>query len=155
MRLVVRSAALVMATAVTIMTAVHVQAAETKAEADLKRMAIEFYNAALNEKDFAKASKYLASRYIQHSPTAPDGAQGLETMVGMLKKNMPEFHGDITQSFVDGKTVILHVHVTRKAGDPGLNDVDFIRFDDNNKVAEHWDVADELPAKIENPNQPY
>jgi predicted SnoaL-like aldol condensation-catalyzing enzyme len=122
--------------------------------ADLKRIATEYYNAAINEKDFDKASKYLAPKYIQHSPTAPDGAEGLKKVLDGLKATMPAFHGEIRQSFVDGKTVIFHVFVTRKAGDPGLNVVDIIRFDDNDKIAEHWDVVDQLPEKVINPNPP-
>src|SRR5688500_17512464 len=42
-----------------------------------KRIATEFYDAAINRKDFAAASRYLGSQYKQHNPTAADGAEGL------------------------------------------------------------------------------
>jgi predicted SnoaL-like aldol condensation-catalyzing enzyme len=38
-----------------------------------KQNVIEFYDKAINQKDFEAASKYLGSRYTQHNPTAADG----------------------------------------------------------------------------------
>ena len=43
---------------------------------DNKKIVVDFYEKALNQKDFAEASKYLGSRYIQHNQRAADGAQG-------------------------------------------------------------------------------
>ncbi|PLL16725.1 polyketide cyclase, partial [Klebsiella michiganensis] len=37
-----------------------------------KKNVIDFYNKALNDKDFAAARPYLGDRYIQHNPMAKD-----------------------------------------------------------------------------------
>jgi len=54
-----------------------------------KRIATEFYDAAINRKDFAAASQYLGSSYRQHNPTAADGAEGLRGFIDFLKMRFP------------------------------------------------------------------
>jgi len=39
-----------------------------------KKTVVDFYEKAINQKDFDAASRYLGSRYIQHNPQAADGA---------------------------------------------------------------------------------
>src|SRR5262249_23482543 len=38
-----------------------------------KKIVAAFYDAAVNQKDFEKASQYLGARYTQHNPLAADG----------------------------------------------------------------------------------
>jgi len=39
----------------------------------LIKLFIAFYNAAINDKNFSAAEKYLGSRYTQHNPKVIDG----------------------------------------------------------------------------------
>jgi hypothetical protein len=39
-----------------------------------KKIVVEFYEKAINEKDFEAAAKFLGSRYTQHNPNAADVA---------------------------------------------------------------------------------
>ena len=52
---------------------------------------------------------------------------------------------------MDGDHVIVHVHVERWPGDPGLAVVDIFRCD-GGEIVEHWDVIQEVPASPVNPN---
>src|SRR5262245_31441183 len=60
-----------------------------------KRIATEFYDAAINRKDFAAASQYLGSSYKQHNPTAADGPEGLRAFIDFLKMRYPNQRGEI------------------------------------------------------------
>ena len=117
-----------------------------------KKNVVEFYNAALNEKDFEKASKYLGATYIQHNPVAADGPEGLKGFIAFLKDKFPNNKSDIKRVFADGNYVIVHVHAVRTPGDRGNAIIDIFRLDDNGKVVEHWDAVQPIPEKAANNN---
>jgi predicted SnoaL-like aldol condensation-catalyzing enzyme len=117
-----------------------------------KKNVVEFYNAALNEKDFEKASKYLGATYIQHNPVAADGPEGLKGFLAFLKDKFPNNKSDIKRVFADGNYVIVHVHAVRTPGDRGNAIIDIFRLDDNGKVVEHWDAVQPIPEKAANNN---
>jgi predicted SnoaL-like aldol condensation-catalyzing enzyme len=54
-----------------------------------KKTVIAFYNAAINDKDFDKASKYLGGKYVQHNPVAADGPEGLKGFLAFLRDKFP------------------------------------------------------------------
>jgi len=116
-----------------------------------KRIATEFYDAAINRKDFAAASQYLGSSYRQHNPTAADGAEGLRAFIDFLKTRFPNQRGEIKRVVAEGDLVVLHVHSTRGDDTPGRAIVDIFRIE-NGKVVEHWDVIQDIPAKPANQN---
>jgi predicted SnoaL-like aldol condensation-catalyzing enzyme len=116
-----------------------------------KRIATEFYDAAINRKDFAAASQYLGSSYRQHNPTAADGAEGLRAFIDFLKTRFPNQRGEIKRVIAEGDLVMLHVHSTRGDATPGRAIVDIFRVE-NGKVVEHWDVIQDIPAQPANAN---
>src|SRR5512139_1720466 len=116
-----------------------------------KRVATEFYDAAINRKDFAAASQYLGSYYKQHNPTAADGAEGLRAFIDFLKSRFPNQRGEIKRVIAEGDLVVLHVHSTRGDDTPGRAIVDIFRIE-NGKVVEHWDVIQDIPEKAANAN---
>ena len=117
--------------------------AETAQETRNKQTAIAFYNAALNEKNWAKARTYIGPRYVQHSIYMKDGPAGLEDLVKRLKKQFPDNRGQIKLAFADGDIVVLYLHVTRTRTDPGWAVIEMMRLK-NNKVIEHWDDLQRL-----------
>lgn len=116
-----------------------------------KRIATEFYDAAINRKDFAAASQYLGSSYRQHNPTAADGAEGLRAFIDFLKMRFPNQRGEIKRVIAEGDLVVLHVHSTRGDETPGRAIVDIFRIE-NGKVVEHWDVIQDVPTQAANAN---
>jgi len=116
-----------------------------------KKKVAEFYEQAINKKDFDAAAKYLGPRYIQHNPTAPDGAEGLKGFIGFLKSKFPNSKSEIKRVFAEGDYVILHVHAVREPGTRGRAIIDIFRLE-NGKIVEHWDVAQDVPEKAANSN---
>jgi predicted SnoaL-like aldol condensation-catalyzing enzyme len=109
-----------------------------------KQVAIEFYNAALNEKNWDKARSFIGNRYVQHNPGAVDGPEGLRQHIEFLKREWPRNHGEIKQVLADGDLVALHVHSRRSPELRGNAIVDIFRIE-NGKVVEHWDVVQPIP----------
>ena len=116
-----------------------------------KKAVLEFYDKALNQKDFDAASKYFGPRYIQHNPGAPDGIEGFKAFIEMRKEKNPNAKSEIKRAFAEGDYVILHVHGVREPGERGVAIVDIFRLE-NGKIAEHWDVVQPIPEKTANTN---
>jgi hypothetical protein len=51
-------------------------AADARQQERDKKTVVDFYEKALNQKDFDAAAKYLGPRYTQHNPNATDGPEG-------------------------------------------------------------------------------
>ena len=145
-RRVIRPVAVTAAVCVALSTAAQPSQLEQN-----KRIATEFYDAAINRKDFAAASQYLGSGYRQHNPTAADGAEGLRAFIDFLKTRFPNQRGEIKRVIAEGDLVVLHVHSTRGDDTPGRAIVDIFRIE-NGKVVEHWDVIQDIPAQAANTN---
>jgi predicted SnoaL-like aldol condensation-catalyzing enzyme len=118
--------------------------AETAQEARNKQIAIDFYNAALNEKNWEKAVAYIGERYTQHSLYMQDGPGGLEELVARIKREHPDNRGEIKRAFADGDLVVMHVHVTRHRQHLGWSVIEVLRLE-NEKVVEHWDMFRTVP----------
>jgi predicted SnoaL-like aldol condensation-catalyzing enzyme len=116
-----------------------------------KQNVIEFYDKAINQKDFEAASRYLGSKYIQHNPTAADGAEGLKAFIQFLRDNYPNAHSEIKRIYVDGDYVVLHVHSVREPGTRGRAIFDLFKLE-NGKIIEHWDAVQDIPEKSANSN---
>lgn len=124
--------------------------ASSREEAN-KETVIAFYDAAINDKDFEKASQYLGDEYIQHNPLAADGPEGLKAFLDFAKENLGTFKVEIKQAFADGDYVILHVHAKASSEDRGSAVMDIFRLEDG-KVVEHWDVIQPIPEQSANDN---
>src|SRR5215216_3926459 len=120
--------------------------AETAQEARNKQIAIEFYNAALNEKNWEKAARYIGDRYTQHSLYMQDGPAGFEGLVARIKKEFPENRGEIKRAMADGDLVVLHLHVTRNRQQLGWSVIEMMRVE-NGKIVEHWDMFRTVPKE--------
>lgn len=116
-----------------------------------KEIVLAFYEAALNEKDFDKASVYFGDTYTQHNPLAEDGKKGFANFLAFLRETYPDSHGEIRRVWADGDHVILHVLEKRRPEDRGDAVVDIFRVE-NGKVVEHWDVTQAIPVESANPN---
>ena len=116
-----------------------------------KKVVIDFYEKALNQKDFEAAAKYFGPRYIQHNPQVPNGPDGLKRLVTLLKEKFPNSHSEIKRVIAEGDYVVLHVHSVRAPGERGRAIVDIFKLE-NGKIVEHWDVIQDVPEKAANDN---
>jgi len=116
-----------------------------------KKVVVDFYEKAINQKDFEAASKHIGPRYTQHNPVAADGPEGLKAFLGFLREKFPNAKSEIKRVFADGDYVILHVHSVREPGARGSAIVDIFKLG-NGKVVEHWDVIQPIPEKAANSN---
>ena len=133
------------------LTALAAGAADAQQQEANKKIVVEFYDKAINQKDFDAASKYLGPRYTQHNPNAADGPEGLKAFLQFLKEKFPSSRSEIKRVLADGDYVILHVHAVREPGARGSAIIDIFKLE-NGKVVEHWDVVQPIPEKAANTN---
>ena len=84
-----RIAVLLLAAALLVQAAPAPAAADATQEAN-KKAVVEFYDAAINRKDFEAAAKFFGPRYVQHNPMAPDGIEGFKSFLGFLREKFPQ-----------------------------------------------------------------
>ena len=116
-----------------------------------KKAALEFYDLAINKKDYDAAVKYIGADYKQHNPLVGDGKEGFKAFLAMLKRDFPDAHSEVKRVFADGNYVIIHVHSIRLPDTRGRAIFDCFRFD-NGKIVEHWDAIQDIPEKSANSN---
>jgi predicted SnoaL-like aldol condensation-catalyzing enzyme len=142
---------LVLAATTLVLAMASVQAADAQQQEANKKNVVEFYEKALNQKDFEAASRYLGPRYTQHNPVAADGPEGLKAFIQFLRDKFPNSRSEIKRVFADGDYVIVHVHAIREPGTRGRAIIDIFKLE-NGKVVEPWEVAQDIPEKAANSN---
>jgi predicted SnoaL-like aldol condensation-catalyzing enzyme len=125
--------------------------ADSDRQAANKKTVVAFYEAAINQKDFAAASQFIGPRYTQHNPNAADGSEGFKRFIEFLREKFPNAHSEIKKVFADGDYVILHVHAMREPGTRGNAIIDIFKLE-NGKIVEHWDVVQPIPEQSANNN---
>ena len=143
--------ALTLAAATLALTALAASVADAQQQEQNKKAVVEFYDKAINQKDFEAASKYMGSRYTQHNPNAADGPEGLKAFLGFLKEKFPASRSEIKRVLADGDYVILHVHAVREPGTRGNAIIDIFKLE-NGKIVEHWDTVQAIPENPANNN---
>ena len=116
-----------------------------------RRLVANMYERVLKPLDSGRVDEFFARDYVQHNPLAATGAQGLKDFLDWARARAPAAEHRVKRMFVDGDYVIAHVHVIINPGDTGNAVVDIFRVA-NGRIAEHWDVAQEVPAKAANTN---
>jgi predicted SnoaL-like aldol condensation-catalyzing enzyme len=117
-----------------------------------KQAAMAFYNLMFNECRPREAiEQYAGDEYRQHNPHVADGT---EAFIEYFERMAAEFPGKRVQfkrAITEGEYVVLHCHQTWP-NDDDYAGIDIFRFDDNDKIVEHWDVLQVLPTESKNDN---
>lgn len=111
----------------------------------------DVYDQVLGPLDPGAVDRFFSPGYIQHSPLAETGAQGLKDFLVWARANSPAAQHHVKRLFADGDHVIAHVHVVIEPGRPGNAVIDIFRIEQG-RVAEHWDAMQPVPARSANAN---
>lgn len=121
---------------------------QQKVEAN-KKLVADMYQQLFGDKDISAIDKYMTDGYIQHNPALPDGKEALKQGASQWFKGAPKEKVDIKHLNAEGDFVYLHTR--SKMGPKTLSVIDIFRIE-NGKIAEHWDVIQEVPEKSANPH---
>jgi predicted SnoaL-like aldol condensation-catalyzing enzyme len=110
----------------------------------------EFYNKVFFAKNASAAANYLEEDYIQHNPKVPTGREAFINAFTLIFEQSPNFSTQIQRIYTDGDYVIVHSFAP--IGDTGNSIVDIYRVNGNGKIAEHWDVLQQIPSNPANNN---
>jgi predicted SnoaL-like aldol condensation-catalyzing enzyme len=117
-----------------------------------KKMAKDCLDLIFNQhKPAQAAAKYIAPLYIQHNPNAPDGPQGLIAYATSYIQMHPQLSMDFKRIIAEGDLVVVHSHLKLNPQDRGTAVVDVFRVE-NDRLVEHWDVIQPIPAQVANKN---
>lgn len=117
---------------------------DTKAVRNLENT-IALYEGMINDKKAAETvPAFVADNYVQHNPLVPDGPGGLAAAFGAVTARHQNARVTPVRIIAVGDWVFAHVHfVNLNNDDPddrGTAGVDILRFNDEGKAVEHWDV---------------
>ena len=114
-----------------------------------KETAMAFVKAVTTQ-DTEKVRALANADYIQHNPFLPTGLEPFIGLFPVLKENGTS--ADAVRVIEDGNFVVLH-HLWKGAKPFGAEEMvsfDILRFDENGKIAEHWDAL--MPNTPPNPS---
>ena len=119
----------------------------------LKQNAINFYKMAYEGNPRKATELYVGSQYIQHNPDVKDGIEGFIEYFERMQAEYPHKSIEFVRAVSEGDLVALH---TRQIWpDEEYITMDFFRFDDNDKIVEHWDAIQQIPETSANGNTMY
>ena len=119
-----------------------------------KKTAIAFYQTAYEGKPREAVEKYVGKEYIQHNPDVADGTAGFIDYFERMQREYPEKSIEFVRCIAEGDLVALHTHQVWKDEGEYIT-MDFLRFDANGKICEHWDAIQKIPETSANPNTMY
>jgi predicted SnoaL-like aldol condensation-catalyzing enzyme len=119
-----------------------------------KANAIAFYKMAYEGNPHEAVKRYLGSEYIQHNPDVADGPEGFISYFERMQREYPEKSIEFVRCIAEGDLVALHTHQVWPGNEQYVT-MDFLRFDANGKICEHWDAIQKVPETSQNPNTMY
>jgi predicted SnoaL-like aldol condensation-catalyzing enzyme len=98
-----------------------------------------------------QAYELTTDDFIHHNPYFAGDKQALMKGMAEHAAHFPDKTCDVKHALEDGDFVAVHAHVRFKSGDPGYGLMHIFRFE-NGRIAELWDVAQEVPKDSPNEN---
>jgi len=119
-----------------------------------KENAIAFYRTAYLGDPKKAVALYVSKEYIQHNPDVADGTQGFIRYFERMQREYPDKSIEFVRCIAEGDLVALHTHQTWPGSDEYVT-MDFLRFDADGKICEHWDAIQQVPKQSANLNTMY
>ena len=113
-----------------------------------KKTVLDFYQQMFGDKDTAAVDKYILPNYIQHNPEVADGSEAFKSAAVEWFRGAPKTKIDVKHIAAEGDLVFLHVK-DKNANGAETSTIDIFRLEDG-KIAEHWDVRQQVPAQAAN-----
>ncbi len=116
-----------------------------------KRNAIAFYRMAFLGEPRKAVEMYVGREYIQHNPDVGDGPDGFIKYFERMHAEYPEKRIEFVRCIAEGDLVALHT-LQNWPDHQQYVTMDFLRFDGNGKIVEHWDAIQKVPDYAANEN---
>lgn len=112
----------------------------------------QFIDSLYRKKEVRQAfESWVASDYLQHKTTLPDGREAVIAFLEDLFQRSPDRIFTIHRIIASGDLVVVHYHSQAAPEDLGFAVVDIFRVE-NCRIVEHWDVVQPVPAQSANDN---
>ena len=118
-----------------------------------KTAAEQFLKLVCTDVDRAYA-ELVAPGFRHHNVFFPGSAAALKAGMADNLRQFPQKKIDVKRSVEGGDHVVVMSHVRLEPGKPGYALMHMFRFE-GDRIAELWDVAQEIPADSPNENGPF
>ena len=119
-----------------------------------KENAISFYRMSYDGNPRKAVELYVGSDYIQHNPLVGDGKEPFIEYFERMAREYPVKTIEFVRAVAEGNLVALHTHQIWPGNEEYVT-MDFFRFDESDKIVEHWDSMQEIPKSSANNNTMY
>lgn len=89
---------------------------------------------------------HTGDRYVQHSTGVPDGKDGFVAFFEPFLERNPDRDIRVVRALEDDGFCFVHAYQSLNQGAARWVTMDFFRFDDDERIVEHWDVIAEYRA---------
>jgi len=119
-----------------------------------KVLVTDLFNKLLYDADTSVIDKYVSPTYRQHNPRLADGPAGLRALLESRRAQNPQPRQIANRVVAQGDLVVVWSDYQRTPGVSFWNIADTFRVA-NDKLVEHWDVIEPVPATTASGNDLY